>query len=131
MALHVAAILRVGSVVDQFIGPGQTETAIRTTLGPTPIPEGPYGTLRLFIVKTQAHSHDSAWGSAVFTGDLLNFNDGKSVRQWWKGVNLALGEHAYLAVTQGVLHLMVDGERPVMIDHMGAILEGLEMTGDE
>ena len=43
----------------------------------------------------------------------------------------ALEAHPCLEVHQGVLHLMVDGERPVMIDHMGAILEGLEMVGDE
>ncbi len=131
MALHVAAILRVGSMVDQFIGPGQTEPAIRTTLGPVPLPEGPYGALRFFIVRTQAHSHYPVWGSVVFTGDLLDVYDPEPVQKWWKAVNIALGEHAYMSVNQGVLHLMVDGERPVMIDHMGAMLEGLETVGDE
>ena len=131
MALHVAAILRVGSLVDQFIGPGQTEPAIRTTLGPVRLPEGPYGRLGLDITRTQLHPHDSPWGSVVFTGDLLDVNDAEPVKEWWKAVNLAIGEHAYMNVFQGVMHLMVDGERPVMIDHMGAILEGLEMVGDE
>ena len=82
MATHVAALIRVSSVVDQFIGLGQTENAIRTTLGPVRLPEGPYAPLNMKIVKTQAHSHDVNWGMVVVTGDLRDCNESDSVLEY-------------------------------------------------
>ena len=37
----------------------------------------------------------------------------------------------YVGVNQGVIHILVDGQPSLMVDHFGAISEGMETVGDE
>ena len=133
MATHIAGMIRVVSEAETFLGPGGTVNALRKAIGPIAPPEGPFGPLRWFIQRTQAHSHDANYGVVVFTGDLLNYDDGEAVVEYFKAAVKAISDGAipYVGVNQAVIHIMVDGKPALMLDHFGALIEGLETLGDE
>ena len=56
------------------------------------------------------------WGVVGYWRDSTGLRDADGVKEWWSKAVEALEAHPCLEVHQGVLHLMVDGERPVMID---------------
>ena len=98
MAIHVSAQIRIGSTVDQFSTIGQTEPTVRNLIKTVPMPEGPTGeSLRTLVLCTQVDGHEAVWGVISIVGDTREFNDGEKVLQWWKGVNLAIGNHAYMS----------------------------------
>ena len=130
MATHVAGIIRVASVAD-LQGPGGTDSALRRAIAPIRIPEGRYGPLHWSIINDQTNSHDQQWGYWTIRGDLAEFGDSEPVREYWRQVILAISETQYIGVTQGGINVLVDGQPSLMIDHFGAITEGMETVGDE
>ena len=55
---------------------------------------------------------------------------GEGVKEWWSKVLGEFDAHPGLEVGQGVLQVLVDGMAPVMIDHLGVIIQGAEMVRD-
>ena len=55
------------------------------------------------------------------------------MKDYWVAVNKGTsdGSIQYVGVNQGVIHIQVDGQPALMIDHLGRILEGMGTLGDE
>ena len=131
MPTHVAGQIRVGSQAENFLGPGATYSSLYKAVGGIPAPEGRYKIQLFSIRRTQAYSHDFNWGSVDLSGDLLDFDDADAVADYFRSVLLAISDLDYIGVNQAVIHIMVDGQTAIMLDHFGALIEGMETLGDE
>ena len=126
MALHIAGVIRVASVLDNFVGPGQTEGAVRHIIGALPTPAGKFGPARWDIFEDRTYSHDPQWGYVTLRGTLHDCEP-ETVREWWASIINGFTNHPYLSLIQGVIGVVPDGGTAWTMDHHQVYQETAEI----